>query len=314
MTMSVGLGKIQNDPNGSIMLRKALGALSEPGLLVYDDALTIDDTGRIVLRLKDGGGLQKDETGLSLSPVEEATSITTIGIDSEVDPRSEAYDREWNARLTGPAPNYFEGSLAVGAETLAGESTAAEALGISIEDAKVNITSITPQLRLSYDVEKYLTASVDKEGYAEISVVSPNNPGLAINTGDGVDSSGGVRINNGLTIESILMFTANFVLSGAAGIALDYKVLWTQSFTIAARPNQDHVTVCIGNGTTGVPDGNIVSYRAQITALNKVTINLLTIGPVANVTLPFFVLIHKCGTEIQSSSAVSSPATAWVYI
>ena len=65
MTMSVGFGKIVADPEATIRTRKALGTLSTPGLLVEDKGLTIDDSGRMVLRLKDGGGLSEDETGLS---------------------------------------------------------------------------------------------------------------------------------------------------------------------------------------------------------------------------------------------------------
>lgn len=67
MTLSVGLGKIVNDPTASIRTRKALGALSTPGLLVLDKGLTINNDGRLNLRLKAGGGITEDATGLSLS-------------------------------------------------------------------------------------------------------------------------------------------------------------------------------------------------------------------------------------------------------
>lgn len=69
MTMSVGLGRIVADPQAPVLTRKALGVLSEPGLLVYDDALTIDGTGRLVLKLKSGGGLSMDSDGLFKSTV-----------------------------------------------------------------------------------------------------------------------------------------------------------------------------------------------------------------------------------------------------
>ncbi len=63
--MSVGLGKIINDPTASIRTRKALGRLSTPGLLVTDQGLTIDDDGRMALRVKPSAGLTEDATGLS---------------------------------------------------------------------------------------------------------------------------------------------------------------------------------------------------------------------------------------------------------
>lgn len=65
MTMSVGLARIINDPDATVLTRKALGALSNPVLLVNDQGLTIDNDGRIALRLKTGGGITEDATGLS---------------------------------------------------------------------------------------------------------------------------------------------------------------------------------------------------------------------------------------------------------
>ncbi|GEM_PF-2169516 len=66
MSLSVGLGKIINDPEATLRTRRALGALSTPGLLVLDTGITIDSDGRLVLRLKSTGGLTQDETGLSV--------------------------------------------------------------------------------------------------------------------------------------------------------------------------------------------------------------------------------------------------------
>lgn len=54
MALSVGLGRIVNDPDAPIRTRKALGRLSTPGLLVTDEGLTINTDGRIVLRLSRG--------------------------------------------------------------------------------------------------------------------------------------------------------------------------------------------------------------------------------------------------------------------
>lgn len=66
MTLSVGLGRITNDPEAPIRTRKALGRLATPGLLVTDKGLTIDTNGRIVLRLASAGGLSEDSNGLAL--------------------------------------------------------------------------------------------------------------------------------------------------------------------------------------------------------------------------------------------------------
>lgn len=64
MALSVGFGRITNDPEAPIRTRKALGRLATPGLLVTDKGLTIDTNGRMVLRLNDG--LYEDSNGLSV--------------------------------------------------------------------------------------------------------------------------------------------------------------------------------------------------------------------------------------------------------
>lgn len=69
MTLSVGLGRIIPDPDASVLTRKALGVLSNPALIVYDDALTIDGTGRLVLKLNPESGLSQDENGLSVAEI-----------------------------------------------------------------------------------------------------------------------------------------------------------------------------------------------------------------------------------------------------
>lgn len=66
MTLSVGLARIIADPDASILTRKALGALSKPELLVYDDGLTIDETGRLKLKLNPDSGMSQDENGLTI--------------------------------------------------------------------------------------------------------------------------------------------------------------------------------------------------------------------------------------------------------
>lgn len=64
MTLSVGLGRITNDPEASIRTRLALGKLATPGLLVTDKGLTIDTNGRMVLRLS--SGLSESDSGLAV--------------------------------------------------------------------------------------------------------------------------------------------------------------------------------------------------------------------------------------------------------
>lgn len=66
MTLSVGFGKIFNDPEATIITRKALGRLSTPGLLVEDKGLTINNDGRMVLRIANSSGLSEDSNGLAL--------------------------------------------------------------------------------------------------------------------------------------------------------------------------------------------------------------------------------------------------------
>lgn len=307
MSMSVGLGKIANDPQATALTRKALGILSTPGLLVYDDALTIDDTGRIVLRVDPAGGIAVTENGLklkigdgsTLSVGQDGVSLTetpTIGVDSEVELNAESYDREWNARFTGSAPNFFSANIAVGEETLGGESDTADAL---IEKAMVNITNRETQLRLSYDARNFTSMKMLQNGPCEITVT--NNSGAS-----------GVRLNAGTTIEAVSMTVANFELTGGSLTAFGYHVMRLQSFAIPARPGRDHVTICLGNGMVPTPTGNLVSYEAAITAENVVTIKVFTIGPIADAILPFFVLIHKFGTEVETATSLGSP-TFWVY-
>lgn len=82
MTMSVGLGRIINDPKASIIVRKALGTLSTPGLLVTDTGVTIDDSGRIALKLDPDGGLTQGENGLAVGITDENGNVisgSTIG-------------------------------------------------------------------------------------------------------------------------------------------------------------------------------------------------------------------------------------------
>jgi hypothetical protein len=292
MTMSVGLGRIIQDPNASILTRKALGVLSTPGLLVYDDALTIDDTGRIVLRLKDGGGLQKDETGLSLSPVEEATSITTIGIDSEVDPRSEAYDREWNARLTGPAPNYIESSLAIGEEEFGGVTSAFPYE--TVEKAKVSITSKETQLRLRYDMENYVAFRVYSSGFSQLFCIGGTDPAFHVITGGGDSASvqGGLMVNFGTVLRRMLSFS--IVMSFPGGGAIGAVSSFESTSLALTLPDgvslTSGVNVAFGSPTTD-PGLQVMSWSARVHSSNQIAVRISYFDVLGAFSLTFHVTV-----------------------
>ena len=76
MSLSVGFGKIIPDPEATILTRKALAALSMPGLLVEDKGLTINNDGRFALRLKPLGGLTEDATGLACRYLSTTLTLT----------------------------------------------------------------------------------------------------------------------------------------------------------------------------------------------------------------------------------------------
>lgn len=293
MTMSVGLGKIINDPDASILTRKALGTLSTPGLLVYDDALTIDGTGRIVLKLKPDGGLQKDADGLSLTPVVEATSVTTIGIDSDVNPQAESYDREWNARLTGAAPNYFESGLAIGEEEFGGVTSISPYE--TVEKAKLSVTSKETQMRLRYDMENYFAARVQASGFTELFCIGEADPGLHIITGGGDSASteGGLRLNFGTTLRRVVTFALvmNFVGGGTAGLASTFETNWNVSGSLPAGMSLTsgaNVVVC---SPTANPGLQVMSWSARVQSSNQLSVIISyfdVLGPLAltfNVTV-----------------------------
>jgi hypothetical protein len=84
MTMSVGLGRIINDPNASILVRKALGALSTPGLIVTDTGITINGSGKLEVKLDPDGGLSQSEDGLAIAVSVSDTVITGAGIGTPI--------------------------------------------------------------------------------------------------------------------------------------------------------------------------------------------------------------------------------------
>ena len=105
MTMSVGLGRIIYDPTASVLTRKALGTLSTPGLLVTDEAITIDNNGRIALKINPYSGLAQDADGLSLgagSPI--GTPVTGyVGIQINIQlPDSTTPTNAWSFYAEDP--------------------------------------------------------------------------------------------------------------------------------------------------------------------------------------------------------------------
>lgn len=289
MTMSVGLAKIQNDPEGSIMVRKALGALSTPGLLVHDTGLSIDSDGRIIIRLNPNGGLIQDEDGLSLA--------ITVGIESHVDLVSTEYDRDWNARLTGTAPNFFEGSVAIGTEDLDGLAPAIVAEGSSLDHPKVNITHTLTQLRLSHDPSNFLSQRVTSGGNAEFFSVGLTTPGFHFISGNGTRAgiSGGITINFGTTIEQVFAFYGTITWGGGGTIgAVSYTEFNFDTTNLptpyTVRPFQDFVSVCTKDAS--IPP-EWISWSAYVNASNIVTVRIAFINVWAADTAEMLFLVTK---------------------
>lgn len=295
MTMSVGLAKIQNDPNASPLVRKALGALSTPGLLVHDTGLSIDDDGRIIVKLNPNGGITQDEDGLAVIPVAEK-----IGIDSYVDPRSEAYDRQWNARLTGPAPNYFESSLGIGTEDFTGISDVYTSLGLGVQTTKVNIKGNDTQLRLTYDARNFASYRVVDSGLHEIFSLG-TNPGFHFLTGDEYEISppawprnGGVRINGGAVVERVVQIIGNGSYPGGTGV-IGLTSWYEQSFVVTDTwlnldDELDHVSVCPMDPFFST---NFLGWSARISAANEVSVRVAYFDEMFPHSMRWRFLIHQ---------------------
>lgn len=286
MTMSVGLGKIQNDPKASVLTRKALGALSTPGLLVHDTGLSIDGEGRIYIKLKADGGLLQDDDGLYLEP-----EPIVIGIDSHVDLFSDDHDREWNARLTGSAPNFIESGLAIGTEDFSGTFTSPD---VDYDIPKVAITATTAQMRIAYDRESFTQVKVFDGGRMGLFSVG-STPGFYLESGDGINTEGGLIINRGTSIEQVIVwtFTASFAGGGTLG-----SISWEELlFNIPSdtgydvRPGQDVVTVMPKNSVT-LPN-EWLAYTGRISATNRVSIRVCWFDVVAADARQWIFLIHR---------------------
>lgn len=299
MTMSVGLARIITDPEASVLVRKALGALSTPGLLVYDDALTIDDTGRIVLRLHPDGGLSKSENGLAIDSVidpPDTSILVGVGIDSHWDLPPDGEGRRWNARLTGTAPNYFESGLAIGSEEFTGISSS----GVDLEDSKLCVTSKTAQLRLRYDSENFLAVRALSDGFAEFFSVGATT-GFHFMSGDGTGFAengyvGGLRVNHGSTVEQFIAIdgTFSFAGGGAPG-SLSWEDVSVAISVISSaynvRPDTDVVTV-VPKNTASLP-AQLMSWSARISNTNEVTVRISWFDAMAADSREWVILIHR---------------------
>lgn len=274
MTMSVGLGRIVVDPSASVLVRKALGALSTPGLLVDDTSLTIDDNGRIIVRLKPDGGLVQDADGLYLE--------TTVGIDSHVDLVSDEYDREWNARLTGTAPNFIESRLLIGSE-LENNAPGIIAAGQTLDEPMVNIWNSLTQLRLSFDQDKFTSFRTTPDGELQIFTIGSNTAttGIHLITGDGtvgpdtwgLEGRGGFRLNGASQVEIFGYLAVTVTLSGG-GTAGEVSF---EEFTSVITPHAlPKANTAVSGGVTNITSGSsqIVGWSFGMQTDNTLSIRV----------------------------------------
>ena len=295
MTMSVGLGRIIVDPAASVLVRKALGALSTPGLLVDDTGLTIDDNGRIIIRLSPTGGLAQDENGLYVVSAEEDV---TYGIDSHVDLVSEDYDRDWNMRLTGTAPNYIENRLLIGSEEENDGSTIVAAGGY-LDIPKVNIWNTLTQLRLSYSADSFASFRVTPAGLLEIFSIGddPSVTGISLITGTGSGDAGlsagtgGVRINGGDPIETVEYLPFSMTLGGGGSLG---AVSFEEQSWALSPVEYPHDTTVVAGGLTDISTvtsqliGWSIGMRADNTLYIRVSwFDVLGAGPTITFLVSF---------------------------
>ncbi len=66
MTMTRGLGGIVSDRSIDVRVRRALDRLATPYLLITDTGVTINDEGKIALRLA-SASLTQDASGLAIA-------------------------------------------------------------------------------------------------------------------------------------------------------------------------------------------------------------------------------------------------------
>jgi len=286
MSMSVGLAKIQNDPKATPLTRKALGALSTPHLLVDNQGISIDDEGRLFIRVKpDGGILLNDETGLHLKQ--------TFGVDSHVNVDDDATgNRDWNMQITGTAPNYIEDDVYIGADDLNAELAEFNAAGITVDPAKVQVYAQNTQLRLFYDKTSWLSVRASRGGYTEFYSAGPDESQCGFNfvttsgssiLGDHVTGDdAGIRINNGAEITQVITVKVliNFAGGGGAGAIswADYIITFSP---YTCRDDRDTVYACIMDGVP--PSAEWIAWMPYIDGLGRIHLRINWVGVTAAV-------------------------------
>lgn len=300
MTLSKGLGGITNDPEATIRTRRALGILSRPELLVTDTGITIDDTGRIALRLNASSGLSQDENGLNFDTT---TGITTGGMIDTPPAGFAGYYVQLVIPDTGvgDAWSYFAGdatlegagaisnqygvfvgdltsgdilNVAFRGEVSAGSGkwnismtgTASNyfagsvAIGTETTSAKLNVLSTTEQVRVAYDASNYMKTTVSSSGVASLEATGGFN---LINT------TGGIKINSGSAIKRLFFGSGSVNVFGGFGAGVDYTDL---VISIPGVLPTDTVAMSF----TAIPDDNIGNWFA-IAETDQVRIRFWTV-------------------------------------
>lgn len=288
MTMSVGLGRIINDPKASIIVRKALGALSTPGLIVTDEGVTIDNTGRIAIKINPDGGLAQDDDGIAVGtgrtvgfPVvtgfvgiqvnlELAESINPVNawsyyagdasveIGSSVENHYGYYVEDLTAGTISNAAFCGDVAAATGQWNVYMSGTAANhfagsvAIGTTTVTAKLSVLSTTEQLRLEYDASNYCGFTVGATGTTTIQAT-------------------GVKLNTGAVIKRFLTATATLTINRYTpdGI-IDYTI------TVTGAQVGDSVIV----SPVGLLTNDAASWSGAVSSTNTVTVRILNAAAV----------------------------------
>jgi len=288
--MSVGLGRIANDPNATPMTRRALGILATPDLIVTNRGVTIDSHGKIALRLASGGGLLETDDGLSIEPKN--------GLDSEVNSSSQGDAPQYNINATGTAPNFFQSTVFVGAGNIVARSAAVEALGFAVEAAKVAIQNNGTQLRLHWDDRAFNSLRVLPGGGVEHWSVGTDT-GFHFISGDGtgaqdpnLGNTSGVMINYGSMITQVFKIKTSiaFAGGGAAGF-LSWQEFLTSIALYTARNDRDHVTI-VPLGGAVIPS-EWLNWNSYINAAGQLVLRLTWIGVAAADTRDWAFVVTK---------------------
>jgi len=247
MALSVGLGRIINDPEASVLVRKALGVLSTPWLLVTDTGVTIDGTGKIALQLKPSGGSTQDETGLSvvlkpsggLTQDETGLSLETVVIDSV------------NVDNVVTPNNHLLGNVSI---------------GTTVVTTKLSVLSTTEQFRLLFNESNHCKFTVASNGDTAIQPVGTNADLGFVTTG-----SGGIKINDGTPIKKVLSATASIRVSSFPGGIVETVM------TVLGAAVGDAVFVSPNGSPFRTAGSNgIAAWSAYVSSSNTVRVRFIT--------------------------------------